>query len=174
MNHDEEMAILIRAGMGGMRAAFLPQEKVWFFKKAEEFLREGNPDPLGSVVREFQLWPNRSIGESLANSSPKQEEGRIGPDEGASQVLHDVISAVRNFMEPNVTWKEAYWSTYAKGGNHWSIEFKIPTEEFKRDLALTSFVDRLAARVPTARIKYIQIHNIGGWYWAVKVEIPTL
>src|SRR5215213_10904257 len=92
---DEEMAASICTGMRLLSLTaeqmVTPDESEWFWGKVREFSKGKNLDPIGSVVREFKLWPNPSTDESRGSSVVSQASVPTEVDSGASQVLQSVL-----------------------------------------------------------------------------------
>jgi hypothetical protein len=171
---DDRMSAGFVHGLKHPEGAFLFQwEKDWFWDKVRSFASEGNPDPIGSVYKEFQLWPNRSSGVSSNVTTEKLPADQAGRNSEASRVLDHVLSVVKSFTGLSVTWKEASFSTYVKAGPYWHLRFDIRTYPDNQHKDLGRFTALLAERLPEVKIKYIQLHNVGGYYWAVDVEVPV-
>ncbi len=147
-------------------------EKGWFWDRVRSFAREGNPDPIGNVVKEFQLWPSKSSGSSSNAGTEKLPADQDGRSSEASQVLDRVVSVVKSFTGLSVTWKEASFSTYVKAGPYWHLRFDVKTYPDNQHKDLGRFTALLAERLPEVKIQYIQLHNVGGYYWAVDVRVP--
>jgi hypothetical protein len=176
VNTDEHMAFGFQWGLshpGPKGSDILDHEKDWFWDKVRSFASEGNPDPIGSVVKEFQLWPNRSSGGSSNATTEKLPVDQGGRSSEASRVLDHVVSVVKSFTGLSVTWKEASFSTYVKTGPHWSLRFDVKTYQDNQHKDLGRFIALLSAELPEVKITYIQLHNVGGYYWAVDVEVPV-